>query len=274
MAETFDALCQRRDAAEAAARVADEALARGNRSARAEGGGSTPNSIASIRPSIDWRQEVTQPIDADATVAALHERLTGLRAELDATRNARDAAQVKAANGVEGAQAEADRFDVEVQRLERSIATTEEALAAVDRATAEIATEAEQAQAKRNQEMMKTLSRAVRKAADEVDAQVTAVGPALLALREATKALWEASDGPTRRDALGELPRLLADMPMVIHERLAHGGVLASRSVNFDRTAEPPSVAGHLDIALREFAPPPGRPRKGGNAEAPKEIVA
>lgn len=217
---------------------------------------------------------MTQPIDADATVAALHERLTRLRAELDASRNARDAAQVKAANGVEGAQAEADRLDGEVQRLERSIATTDEALAAVDRATAEIATEADQALAKRDHDRMKALARAVRKAADELDAQVTAVGPALLALREATKALWEAADGPTRREALGELPRLLSDMPMVIHERLAHGGVLASRSVNFDRTADAPSIAAHLDIALREIAPPPGRPRKAGDADAPKEIAA
>ncbi len=216
---------------------------------------------------------MTQGIDTGATVAALGERLSTLRSELEDARNARDAAQVKAANGVDGAQADADRLDADVQRIERAIATTGEAVAAVDRAAVEIAGEAEEAQAKRDQDRMKALARAVRKAADELDAQIAAVGPALMAVREATKALWEASDGPTRREALGELPRLLTDMPMVIHERLAHGGVLASRSANFDRTAETPSIARHLDIALREFAPPPGRPRKAGD-DAPKEIAA
>lgn len=221
---------------------------------------------------------MNQAIDTAATTAVLNERLGTLRAELDLAAEQRSAALVKAANGMPEAQEDADRLDAEAVRLERSIATTEQALSAVDRAAVEIAGEAEQAQARRERERLKGLARAVRKAAEEVDRCVAAVGPALHALREATKALWEGADGSTRREALGELPRLLTDLPMVIHERLAHGGALASRSANFDRTAPAPAVADHLDIALREIAPPPGRPKKSDagepDAEAVKEIAA
>lgn len=56
---------------------------------------------------------------------------------------------------------------------------------------------------------------------------------------------------------------------MVIHERLAHGGVLASRSIAFDVTAATPSAAAHLDIALDQIAPGPGRPPERGVDPAP-----
>lgn len=194
--------------------------------------------------------------DPSAPAADIDENLAKLRAELAEIVEQRSAAIVA------GNPAEAARLDAEANQMERNIAAHEEAQRAVDRAAATIVDEREAARAERLRERLKKLARAARERAEELNHAIDQVGPATLALREATKALWEAAEGATRREELGELPRLLADLPMVTHERLAHGGVLGSRSAAFDRSASPPSASAHLDIALRQIAPPPGRPVK------------
>lgn len=186
----------------------------------------------------------------------LDERIATLRAELA------DIVEQRSAAIVAGNSAETARLDAEANQRERAITATEAARLAVDEAAATLADEEEAARARREREKLKGLARTARERAAALNEAIDNVGTATLALREATKAVWEAADGPTRREALGELPRLLSDLPMVAHERLAHGGVLGSRSPAFDRTAPAPSVEAHLDIALREIAPPPGRPRK------------
>jgi uncharacterized coiled-coil DUF342 family protein len=209
---------------------------------------------------------VTQTIDADATVAALHERLTGLRAELDATRNARDAAQVKAANGMEGAQAEADRLDGEVQRLERSIATTDEALAAVDRATAEIATEAEQAQAKRDRDRLKSRAQRLRPALKALDDAADELVKAFADVRERISEMFLAADGPTRNtDEFQSLQYLVPSIPAVILARLAFSDDrLPAPNIAIDREAPCPSALERFEPVLSLIAPGPGRPKRAG----------
>jgi hypothetical protein len=195
--------------------------------------------------------------DNSAPATELDEKLAGLRAELAKIIEQRSAAIVA------GNVAEAARLDAEANQLDRNIAAHEEARLAVDRAAETLADEQQAARAERARERLKKLARAARERAEELNEAVDKVGAATIALRQSTKALWEAADGPTRSEALGELPRLLFDLPMVTHERLAHAGVLGSRSgATFDRSAPPPSVAAHLDIALRQISPPPGRPVK------------
>lgn len=193
-----------------------------------------------------------------ASATELDGRIATLRAELAEIVEQRSAAIVT------GDTVEAARLDAEANHRERAITATEAARGAVDEAAATLADEAEATRARREREKVKALARTARERAAALNESIDAVGVATMALREATKALWEAADGPTRRDALGELPRILSDLPMVTHERLAHGGVLGSRSPAFDRSAAAPSVEAHLDIALREIAPPPGRPKKEG----------
>lgn len=186
----------------------------------------------------------------------LDNRLATLRAELAEIVEHRSAAIVA------GNSAEAARLDAEANQREREIVGIEAARLAVDEAAATLANEEEAARAQREREKLKGLARDVRQRAAALNEAIDAVGPATMALREATKALWEAADGPTRREALGELPRLLSDLPMVTHERLAHAGVMASRSPAFDRSGPAPSIEAHFNVALREIAPPPGRPKK------------
>lgn len=194
--------------------------------------------------------------DPSASATELDQRLATLRAELAEIIELRSAAIVA------GNPAEAARLDAEANQRERNIGATEAARQAVDEAATTLADEEEAATARKRREHLKGLARTTRERAAALNDAIDQVGVATFALREATKALWEGADGPTRREALGELPRLLTDLPMVTHERLAHGGVIASRSAAFDRSAPPPSVEAHLDIALREIAPRPGRPVK------------
>lgn len=190
----------------------------------------------------------------------LDDRIATLRAELAGIVEQRSAAIVA------GDAAAADHLDAEAVRRERAIRAAEAARLAVNEAAVALADEAEEVRARRERENLKGLARTARERAAALNDAIDQVAAATMAVREATRALWEASDGPTRREGLGELPRLLSDLPMVTHERLAHGGVLASRSAAFDRSAPAPSVEAHLDIAIALIAPGPGRPHKATKA--------
>lgn len=210
--------------------------------------------------------------DVGATVARLEEQILSVATEVQALEADRRRALIAVAQDQNGAEADAQRHAADIREKRDHLQALRGALDDAKQAQDAIAADAVAAEAQREREGLKALARSVRKAADHLDEQVSEVGRALLALREATKALWEASDGRTRSGDLGEVPRLLSDLPIVVHERLAHAGVLASRSVAFDPSAPAPSVALHLNIALDLIAPGPGRPVKG--ADAPKEIAA
>ena len=210
---------------------------------------------------------------ARATATALHERLAELQVEREALADARAAAITRNAMspGDAATVAEIARLGASIATLDQDIAGNADALDRVRMAEGEITQDQEAAGAAAMRARLATLARAARKRATAIDEAADMLIAALREGREATKGLWEASDGPTRREGLGELPRLLSDLPMVIYERLAHGDVFASRSAAFDRSAAAPSVEGHLDIALREIAPPPGRPK---NAEPAADEAA
>lgn len=206
--------------------------------------------------------------DVGATIARLEEQILSVATEVQALEAERRRALIAVAQDQEGAEADAQRHAADIREKRDHLQALRGALDDAKQAQDAITADAAAADAQRQREGLKVLARAARKAADDLDEQVSGVGRALLALREATKALWEASDGPTRSGELGEVPRLLSDLPIVIHERLAHGGVLASRSVSFDASAPAPSVVAHLDIALDMIAPSPGRPPKVAAQEA------
>lgn len=197
---------------------------------------------------------------------ALDERLNTLNIELSATAERRSAAIVA------GDDAEAQRLDDECARLERAITATMAARAAVDDAAKQLLHEAEEAEHAAVVNRLKKLCRTARQRAKELNDAIDAVGAATLALREATKDIWEASDGPTRRDELSELPRLLASLSAVQNERLAFNHVLPSRMPLLDRSLPPPCVEAHLSICLDRLAPAPGRPKKPG--EEPADAAA
>lgn len=221
---------------------------------------------------------MTQPTKPDATetIARLEARFAEETAALEDARSRQRIALIGIEQGVAGAEKQADDLAKEVRERRDRIAALDETLGESRRAQAALAADAAEKDRARERERLKGMARKLRKAAAEVDEIVASVGPAVMVLREAAKDLWEAADGPTRAEALGELPRLLTDLPMVVHERLAHGGVLASRSSTFDRSAEAPSAEAHFDIALREIGPPRGRPAKAEvqAPEAQQEIAA
>lgn len=212
--------------------------------------------------------------DVGATIGRLEEQILSVANEVQALEGERRRALIAVAQEQDGAEAEAHRRAADIREKRDHLQALRGALEDARQAEVAIEADALAAEAQHQREGLKGLARAARKAADHLDEQVSGVGRALLALREATKALWEASDGPMRSGELGEIPRLLSDLPIVIHERLAHGGVLASRSVAFDASAPAPSVTAHLDIALDMIAPGPGRPQKTGADEPQKEIAA
>lgn len=189
---------------------------------------------------------------------ALDERLNTLNNELAATAERRSAAIVA------GDDAEAQRLDDECARLERAITATMAARAAVDEAAEQLLQEAEEAEHAAVVTRLKKLCRTARQRAKELNDAIDAVGAATLALREATKDIWEASDGPTRREELEELPRLLASLSAVQNERLAFHHVLPSRMPLLDRSLPPPCIEAHLSVCLDRLAPGPGRPKKPG----------
>lgn len=193
---------------------------------------------------------------------ALDERLNTLNTELADTAERRSAAIVA------GDEAEAQRFDDECARLERAIAATMAARAAVDEAAEQLLHEAEEAEHAAVVNRLKKLCRTARQRAKELNDAIDAVGAATLALREATKDIWEASDGPTRREELSELPRLLASLSAVQNERLAFHHVLPSRMPLLDRSLPPPCIEAHLSVCLDRLAPGPGRPKKSGEEPA------
>lgn len=219
---------------------------------------------------------MTQSIDTGATVAALNDRLATLRSELEAARDARDAAQVKAANGIEGAQAEADRLDNEVQRLERSIASTDEAVAAVDRAAAEIAGEADAAQAKRDRERLKSRAQRLRPALKALDEAADGVVSAFAEVRERISEMFLAADGPTRQtDDFLSLQYLVPSIPAMILARLAYRDErLPAPNIAIDREAPCPSALDRFEPVLSLIAPGPGRPKKPGVDPAPASDAA
>lgn len=206
--------------------------------------------------------------DVAATIARLEEQILSVATEVQALEAERRRALIAVAQDQEGAETDAQRHAADIREKRDHLQALRGALDDAKQAQDSIAADAVAAEAQRERDGLKVLARAARKAADHLDEQVSEVGRALLALREATKALWEASDGPTRSGELGEVPRLLSDLPIVVHERLAHAGVLASRSVAFDASAPAPSVAHHLDTALDLIAPGPGRPPKTAVQEA------
>lgn len=189
---------------------------------------------------------------------ALDERLNTLNTELVDTAERRSAAIVA------GNDAEAQRLDDECARLERAITATMAARAAVDEAAEQLLHEAEEAEHAAVVNRLKKLCRTARQRAKELNDAIDAVGAATLALREATKDIWEASDGPTRREELEELPRLLASLSAVQNERLAFHHVLPSRMPLLDRSLPPPCIEAHLSVCLDRLAPGPGRPKKPG----------
>ncbi len=207
---------------------------------------------------------MTQAIDTGATVTALGERLAVLRRDLDAARVARDTAQVKAANGVDGAQADTDRLDADVQRIERSIATTSEALAVVDRAAVEIASEAEQAQVRADREVLKSRAQKLRPALKALDETTDAVVKAFADVRERISELFLAADGPTRStDEFLSLQYLVPSIPAVILARLAFQDErLPAPNIAIDREAPCPSALDRFEPVLSLIAPGPGRPKK------------
>lgn len=91
----------------------------------------------------------------------------------------------------------------------------------------------------------------VRERAAELDSAIDAVGAALLAVREAARDMWDSSDGPTRREELGNLPRKLGTLGEVIKARLAFHHVLPAPTL-LDREAAPPSAARHLAHCLEQ----------------------
>ncbi|MFM7343889.1 MAG: hypothetical protein ACKO1J_00790 [Tagaea sp.] len=190
--------------------------------------------------------------------SALDERLNTLNADLDDTAERRSAAIVA------GNTEEAKRLDAECAGLERDIAATMAARAAVDEAAVHLLREAEEAEHQAVVAKLKKLCRTARQRAKELNDAMDAVGAATLALREATKDIWEASDGPTRCDELSELPRLLASLSAVQNERLAFHHVLPSRMPLLDRSLPPPCIEAHLSVCLDRLAPGPGRPKKPG----------
>lgn len=198
--------------------------------------------------------------------SALDERMNTLNAELDETAERRSAAIVA------GNDEEAQRLDADCARLERDIAATMAARAAVNEAAVQLLREAEEAEHQAVVGRLKKLCRTARQRAKELNEAMDAVGVATLALREATKDIWEASDGPTRREELSELPRLLASLSAVQNERLAFHHVLPSRMPLLDRSLPPPCVEAHLSICLDRLAPAPGRPKKPG--EEPADTAA
>lgn len=226
---------------------------------------------------------MTQPTKPDAaeTIGRLEARIAEETAALEDAKARQRIALIGIEQGAAGAEEQADALAKEVRERRDRIAALDDTLSEARKAQAALAADVAENDRTRERERLKGLGRKLRKAAAEVDEIVAAVGSAVTALREAARDLWETADGPTRAEALGELPRLLTDLPMVIHERLAHGGVLASRSANFDRSADAPSTEAHLDIALREIVPPRGRPAKAEEPQpgalapaAPQEIAA
>lgn len=187
---------------------------------------------------------------------ALDERLNKLTEQLA------DLAERRSVAIVAGNDEEAKRIDADCAQVERDIAATMAACAAVDGAAEQLLQEAAEAEHQAVLARLKKLTRVARQRAREVNDAVDAVGVATLALREATKALWEGSDGPTRRDELSELPRLLASLSAVQTERLAFHLVLPSRMPFLDRSLPPPCVEAHLSVCLDRIAPGPGRPAK------------
>lgn len=199
--------------------------------------------------------------------SALDERIHTLNAELDETAERRSAAIVA------GNTEEAKRLDAECAGLEREIAATTAARAAVDGAAVQLAREAEDAEHLAVVAKLKKLCRTARQRAKELNDAIDAVGAATLALREATKDIWEASDGPTRREELEELPRLLASLSAVQNERLAFYHVLPSRMPLLDRSLPPPCIEAHLSVCLDRLAPAPGRPKKPGEEPADAAVA-
>lgn len=193
---------------------------------------------------------------------ALDERLKTLNTELA------DAAERRSAAIVAGNDAEAQRLDDECARLERAITATMAARAAVDEAAEQLLHEAAEAEHQAVVNRLKKLCRTARQRAKELNEAMDAVGAATLALREATKDIWEASDGPTRREELEELPRLLASLSAVQNERLAYHHVVPSKMPFLDRSLPPPCVEAHLSVCLDRLAPGPGRPKKPGEEPA------
>lgn len=101
------------------------------------------------------------------------------------------------------------------------------------------------------------LAEKVRERAVELDQAIDAVGAALLALREAARDMWDSSDGPTRREELGNLPRKLGTLEQVIAARLAFHYVLRQQEgVFLDREARPPSAERHFAHCLDQVVAP------------------
>lgn len=211
-------------------------------------------------------------IDTNGTVSALNERLAGLRTELEAARDARDAAQVKAATN-SGTQAEADRLDGEVQRLERSIAITAEAVAAVDKATVAIAGEVEEASEKRARDNLKRAGQNTREAVKALDAATDELVAAYVAARERIADLFRAADGATRRtDEFQTLQWLVPGLPAMILSRLAYRApsiLIPNISAGVDRDGPCPSVENRFEPVIAMIAPGPGRPKKPGGTAVP-----
>lgn len=200
----------------------------------------------------------------EGTIAKLQQQIDEEAARLTALETDRRRALIAVAQEKEGAEAEAQRFAAEIRERRDHLQALRGALDDARQAQGAIAADAVVAEARQAHEKLKAQARGVRDAADAVNVACDGVGAATAKLREACKQLWEMADGDTRREELGELPRLLGNLPAIINERLAFHSVLASRMPLLDRTAPPPCVTQFFDVSLDLIAPGPGRPAKLG----------
>lgn len=203
----------------------------------------------------------------DSTIAKLQQQIDDEAAHLGALETDRRRALIAVAQEREGAEAEAQRFAAEIRERRDHLQALRGALDDARQAQGAIAAEAVVAVARQEREHLKEQARTVRAAADAVNAACDSVGAATLKLREACKQLWEMADGDTRREELGEIPRLIGSLPAIINERLAYHNVVASRMPLLDRAAPPPCVSQFFDVSLDLIAPGPGRPKKSGEEQ-------
>jgi len=205
----------------------------------------------------------------DSTIAKLQQQIDEEAGRLGTLETDRRRALIAVAQEQEGAEADAQRFAAEIRERRDHLQALRGALDDARQAQGAIAADAVVAEARQERDKLKGQVRPVRAAADAVNAACDSVGAATFKLREACKLLWEMADGGTRREELGELPRLIGSLPAIINERLAFHSVVASRMPLLDRSSPPPCVGQFFDVSLDLIAPGPGRPKKPGADQAP-----
>lgn len=204
------------------------------------------------------------------TIVALEKRVEATSAELDEIKGRQRIALIGVEHDKPGAQEEADALAIQVRDAKDRLQALRETIADARQAERQIADDAEGAAQDRYRKRLEREFRELRTLLKTEDAAVDEVIAADRAVRAKIERIYrEVADGPTRTGELGELPRLVSTMASIINERLAHGGVLQSRSIAFDRDGPAPSVQQHFEGAvLTPIAPPPGRPKKPGGDDA------